>query len=216
MAQQDHWSEQPPRFAVRESRASATRSGCRESRALSRRGGCRSALSLIWLKTVKRTVLPRSGKSSFFFRLLLHRLLDRVGDRNAFPAVINAEMRESTRGVCTPRSYQQNTVRRGVLLSLGTRVDCHTASNDPQAFRLTGSLSPARSRLTGSGFHSLFLFIKCGLGLCPRRQAGFFTSLVIARGWTIRPIAHTNPLNSRPNAAAATCDFFRPTPVRCW
>ena len=43
--QQNHWSEQPPRFAVRESRASATRSGCRESRALSRRGGCRSVLA---------------------------------------------------------------------------------------------------------------------------------------------------------------------------
>ena len=44
--QQGHWSEQPPRFAVREPQASATRSGCRESGALSRRGGCRSVLSL--------------------------------------------------------------------------------------------------------------------------------------------------------------------------
>jgi hypothetical protein len=32
-------------------------------------------------------------------------LLDRVRDRNVFPAVINAEMRESTRDVCTSRSY---------------------------------------------------------------------------------------------------------------
>lgn len=37
-------------------------------------------------------------------------------------AVINAEIRESTRNVGTLRSYQQNTVRRGVLLSLGTRI----------------------------------------------------------------------------------------------
>ena len=39
-------SEQPPRFAVRESRASATRSGGLASRKLSRRGGCRSVLSM--------------------------------------------------------------------------------------------------------------------------------------------------------------------------
>lgn len=36
-------------------------------------------------------------------------------------------MRESTRNVCTSRSDQQNTVRRGGLLSLGTRIGCHTA-----------------------------------------------------------------------------------------
>ena len=48
--------------------------------------------SLIWLNTVKRTVLLRSGKSSVFFRLFLTTfLLDRVGDRNSFPAVINPE-----------------------------------------------------------------------------------------------------------------------------
>jgi hypothetical protein len=39
-------SEQPPRFAVRESRTSATRPGYREPRALSRRGGCLSVLAL--------------------------------------------------------------------------------------------------------------------------------------------------------------------------
>jgi hypothetical protein len=39
-------SEQPPRFAVRESEASAMRSGGPASRALSRRGGCRSVLTL--------------------------------------------------------------------------------------------------------------------------------------------------------------------------
>jgi len=45
IAEQNHWSEQPPRLAVRESRTSATRSGGRKSRALPRRGGCRSVLS---------------------------------------------------------------------------------------------------------------------------------------------------------------------------
>lgn len=44
-AEQNHSSEQPPRFAVRESRGSATRSGRRASPVLSRRGGCRSVLT---------------------------------------------------------------------------------------------------------------------------------------------------------------------------
>ena len=68
-------------------------------------------------------------------------------------------MRESTRHVHTSRSYQQYTVRRGVLLRLGTRVGLVTASNDHQAFRLTGPLSLARSSLAGAGFHSS-LFLK--------------------------------------------------------
>jgi hypothetical protein len=54
LAQQDHWSEQPPRFAVRESRASATRSDCRKSRVLSRRGGCRSVRSFDSIYTMRR------------------------------------------------------------------------------------------------------------------------------------------------------------------
>jgi hypothetical protein len=140
--------------------------------------------SLIWLKSVKRAVLLLSESFHFFFRLLLHRLLDRVRDRNSFPAVINAEMRESTRGVCTPRSYQQNTVRRGVLLSLGTRVGFHTASNDHQAFRLTGSLSLARSSLAGFGFH-VFLFLISGLGLC---SAAFRRLWVLLHHWSPRAV----------------------------
>src|SRR5437016_8672965 len=50
-------------------------------------------------------------------------------------------------------------------LRLGTRIGLGTASNDHQAFRLTGSLSLARSGLAGVGFHALF-FIKSGLRLC--------------------------------------------------
>ena len=53
------------------------------------------------------------------------------------------------------------------FLSLGTRVGCHTASNDHQAFRLTGSLSPARSGRTGFGFHSSSSFLKSSVGLLP-------------------------------------------------
>ena len=52
--------------------------------------------SLIWLKIVKGAVLLLSESFHFFFRWR-HHLLDRVRDRNTFPAVINAEMRESTR-----------------------------------------------------------------------------------------------------------------------
>jgi len=62
-----------------------------------RRGGCRSVRSLIWLNSVKRPVRLRSGKFHFFFRRCRHRLLHRVRDRNAFPAGIQAELRESTR-----------------------------------------------------------------------------------------------------------------------
>src|SRR5437867_5443469 len=86
---------------------------------------------------------------------------------------------------CT-RSYQQNTVRRGVLLSLGTRVGFHTASNDHQAFRLTGSPSLARSSLAGFGFHfrSSFPFLKASPSSSRRLQAA---SPSTARGLTIRP-----------------------------
>ena len=88
-------------------------------------GGGRSPLALIWFEFVKRTVLLLSEKFHFFFRLFFplrrllrrmgHRLLDRVRDRNALTAVIKAEMRESTRArLHGSRSYQQNTVRRGV------------------------------------------------------------------------------------------------------
>jgi hypothetical protein len=52
--------------------------------------------SMIWLKFVKRTVVLLSESFHFFFRLFLHRLLDRVRDRNTLTAVINAEIREST------------------------------------------------------------------------------------------------------------------------
>ncbi len=96
-------------------------------------------------------------KFSFFLPAPLHHLLDRVRDRNTFPAVINAEIRESTRGVRTSRSYQQNTVRRGVW-SWARHEDriFLTASNDHQAFRLTGSLPLARSRRAGVRFHFSF------------------------------------------------------------
>ena len=45
---------------------------------------------------------------------LSHRLLDRVGDRNSFPAVINAEMRESTRQqLALPTAASEPIVREG-------------------------------------------------------------------------------------------------------
>jgi len=81
--------------------------------------------------------------------------------------------------------------------------------------------SMARLSLAGSAFH-FFFFLKASVSAsCPQAVFGFVgwvfpASNFAARGLTILPIAHTNPLNSRPNAAAATWDFFRPTPVRCW
>src|SRR5437867_8896414 len=59
------------------------------------------------------------------------------------------EIRESTRGVHTPRSYQQVTVRRGAWLSLGTRIGLVTASNDHRVLRLTGSLPLLQKTLAG-------------------------------------------------------------------
>src|SRR6266850_3733650 len=105
-------------------------------------------------------------------------------------------------------------------LSLGTRIGLGTASNDHQGLRLTGSLSLARSRIAGFGFH-VFLFLKSGLGFAALRRLPFhfftafdWTAWIFAVcGLTILPIAQTKPASSRPNAAAATWDFFRPTPV---
>ena len=41
------------------------------------------------------------------------------------------------------------------------------------------------------------------MSLFCRPQAVFTTSTLTARGWTLRPIAHTKPASSRPGAAAA-------------
>ena len=83
--------------------------------------------SLIWLEYVKRTVTLLSENlhifSAFFTAAFLSQRQERV------TAVINAEMRESTRWGCQ-RSYQQVTVRRGAWLSLGTRIGLGTALND--------------------------------------------------------------------------------------
>ena len=75
--------------------------------------GLRKLGSLIWLKGVKRTVGLRS--ESFHFSCgFAHGLLDRVGDTNTFPAVIDAEIRESSRPAKaeTKLSTEQGPTRR--------------------------------------------------------------------------------------------------------
>jgi len=68
---------------------------------------------VIWLEYVKRTVLLLSESFHFFPVGVTAAFLSQRQER--FTAVINAEMRESTRNVYTLRSYQQVTVRRGAL-----------------------------------------------------------------------------------------------------
>src|SRR5262245_25388389 len=120
-------------------------------------------------------------------------------------------MRESTRRVRTRRSYQQVTVRCGAGLRLGTRIGLATASNDARVWRLTGSLPLVQKSLAGVVMvvGSVFVFSLKALRF-------FFFYLGFAGwGWTMRPMAQTNPLNSRPKAAAATAGFLRAGPIRC-
>ena len=77
--------------------------------------------SLIWLKIVKQAFGLRS-EILFHFPVTLTAASLNSEAGTLSPAVINAEIREST-GRClhTARSYQQVTVRRGACFSLGTR-----------------------------------------------------------------------------------------------
>jgi len=70
--------------------------------------------SLIWLNTVKRAVLLRSGKF-LFLPASRHRGFSESGAGTLFfLRLFNAEMRESTRANRSARSYQQVMIRRGV------------------------------------------------------------------------------------------------------
>ncbi len=127
-------------------------------------------------------------------------------------------------------SYQQATVRRGAGLSLGIRIGLATALNDHQGWRLTGSLPLVQKSFTGVvivfsvfgffvsrfAFRGVFPFGGNPLRNVSQGGGGGAARALTGRGWTIRPMAHTNPLNSRPNAAAATGDFLCITPVKCW
>ena len=151
-----------------------------------------------------------SPKVFIFFRLrVTAAFLNQRQER--FTAVINAEIRESTRDVCTSRSYQPVTVRRG--------ASAQSRHEDRIGYRLKRPPGVAPDRVPASGSEKvrgrchrflsngvLFFFLKAFF------RFGFQSFL--ARGWTCRPIAHTKPLNSRATAAAATCGFLRPGPVR--
>ena len=104
--------------------------------------------SLIWLEYVKQAGALLS-ESFHFLPVCGHRGFSESETGTLSTAVINAEIRESTRGVHTPRSYQQVTVRRGAWLSLGTRIGLVTASNDHRVLRLTGSLPLLQKSLAG-------------------------------------------------------------------
>ncbi len=114
-------------------------------------------------------------------------------------------------------------VRRGVCLSLGTRVGLITASNDHPESRLTGSLPLVQKILAGFVLilPFFFLFLKAVLVFFFFPPAGGNASHDFGvlgwsgRGGTIRPMAQMNPASSRPSAAAATVDFLCRTRVRC-
>ena len=103
-------------------------------------------------------------------------------------------------------------------LSLGTRVGLVTASNDYQESRLTGSLPLLQKIITGVVIMVLLLFLKAVLvfvlvfppsgGKSFQVLAAGVASVCFGCGCTMRPIAQTNPANSRASAAAATGDFF--------
>ena len=80
--------------------------------------------SLIWLTIVKQVISLRSEnyKSSVGHT---RTILSQPPGRH--DCGFNAEMRESTRNVCTSRSYQQVTVRGGAYLCLGSRISLTAA-----------------------------------------------------------------------------------------
>jgi len=80
--------------------------------------------SLIWLTIVKRAISLLS--EIFIFRFASPRtILSQQQGRH--DCGFNAEIRESTRDVHTPRSYQQVTVRGGANLRLGSRISPRAA-----------------------------------------------------------------------------------------
>ena len=109
--------------------------------------------------------------------------------------------------------------------SLGTRVGLVTASNEHQESRPTGSLPLLQKIITGVVIIVLLLFLKAVLvfalvfppsgGKSFQVLAAGVASVCFGCGCTLRPIAQTNPANSRASAAAATGDFLRAMPVRC-
>jgi hypothetical protein len=80
--------------------------------------------TLIWLTIVKRAISLLS--EIFIFRFASPRtILSQQQGRH--DCGFNAEIRESTRDVHTPRSYQQVTVRGGANLRLGSRISPRAA-----------------------------------------------------------------------------------------
>ena len=102
-------------------------------------------------------------------------------------------------------------------LSLGTRVGLVTASNEHQESRPTGSLPLLQKIITGVVIIVLPLFLRAVLvfalvfatsgGKSCQVLAAAVASVCFGCGCTMRPIAQTNPANSRASAAA-TGDFF--------
>ena len=103
--------------------------------------------SLIWLEFVKQAVTLRSEKVHFFSVGITAALLSQRQE-HLIPAVINAEMRESTR---PEKDEVINSSRSDAALGLilGTRIGLVTALNDHRGSRLTGSLPLVQQSLAG-------------------------------------------------------------------
>ena len=179
--------------------------------------------SLIWLNHVKRAVLLFSERFHCFqFRVTaawLRQRQERFVSCGCSMLRCVSPLAGRFQGA---RSYQQVTVRRGVHPQsrhegrIGYRLK-RPSGVTPDRVPASGS-SKFRGRCHHQGLSLLFLkvvffFAAPSGGKRSHTDGGTDGA---GRGLTIRPMAQRKPASSRPSAAAATGDFLRPAPTRCW
>ena len=137
-------------------------------------------LSLIWLEIVKRAVVLRFGNFHFIPVGFTVAELRQRQEHFWLLRLLNAEMRESTRGAqgTTKLSTGHGPTRRLFFRSLGTRFGLVTASNDPREFAPDRVPASASIQSRGRCLHGLFL--ESILFLFPAIYRG---AVEVGRGW---------------------------------